>query len=289
MGTEAITADQLVGENGAMQPGWQGLIFAGEEDGAMKDDLTLANVKDLRGMATTIVEGQKTIGKLSGGRDFTILPNEHSTEVEINDHFKKLGRPDDVAGYELDKVQMPEGIEKDEKFMAKMAEASFAAGVSKSQLLKQVAGYTEYVQELKGAIATEEKLANDAENKALRGKLGSAYDASMKTAFTAVDALAGPISAEFAAGLKKDLPYDANAAQLFIKIGQMIEEDGGLKVPVGEQQFTPADALTEINKIMADPYYATEQPTGKPRNRALHDELVQKVKALFEAKNATSA
>lgn len=284
MPEEPIGADQFLGENGALQDGWQGHLS--DEDAELREDKTLAGITDIQGMARTVVAGQKTIGQLTGAgkRDFAILPDENSTPEEIGAHHTKMGRPDTVEGYDISK-QVPEGVPKDEKFMAKMGQVMFDAGTPKNVADAILKGYNEHYIEHVKAMEVEDKIANTKADQQLHQLLGSAYEEKMKLGNFAINAIALPIDADFAATLTKEMPYDPLVAQMMIKIGEMINEDPGLKEKAAADSFTPADAIVKANEIMADPYYVSEQPAGKERNKALHDQLVEKVKNLFEMAN----
>lgn len=281
-----VEAGQFLGEDGAFQDGWRDLAFPGDEGEALRADPTLANIKDLRSMSNMVVSSQKTIGKMSGGRDFAILPNEQSTDEERTAFHTKIGRPSSAEGYELDKTETPEGVPKDGKFIAKMAQALFEGGASKVLGQKVAKGYMEYTTELLKTMDTEDKLANAEANKQLHTLLGSGYDTKKASWDLAIEAIARPIDNDFAETLKKETPYDVCAAQFLAKIGEMIGEDKGLKGTPSESGFTPADAMAKINEIMKDPYYVTDTPKDKPRNKQYHDELIEQVRRLFEVKTA---
>lgn len=283
-----VEAEQFLGEDGALQEGWQGLAFPDDTD-PHKTNPTLANIKNLRGLAKQVVSGESTIGKLSGGREFAIIPNEQSTPEEISEYHTKTGRPDAKEGYLLGEVAAPEGLAKDEKYIAHMSQVFFEAGTSKAMADKIVKGHMDYFQTSLAAVATQDKLDMQEANKELRAKLGAAYDKTMRDIGAIVNAFGGPIDAAETAELIKELPYDSFATQLFAKIAETFGEKGLTEVPAAATgELTPADAMAEANKIMADPYYVTDTPKDKPRNVPYHLELVEKVKKLFEAKTATS-
>lgn len=286
MADEPIEAGQFLGDDGAFQEDWRDHAFPGDEGAEIRNDPTLANIKDIRTLARQVISGESTIGKMSGGRDFTILPNEQSTPEEIAAHHTKCGRPESAEGYELNKVEVPEGIPKDEKFIAKMGQVLFDAGISKPAAGIIVKGYNEYSAELLKSMDTEDKLGNAEANKQLHTLLGSGYDKTMASAKVAIEALARPIDNDFAETLLKEMPYDVHAAQFLGKIGEMISEDSGLKGAPSVEGFTPADARAKANELMSDPYYVTDRPKDKPANKAYHDELVEKVKKLLEVANA---
>lgn len=274
---EGITPEQIIGENGEFVDNWRDVAFPGDENAEIRSNPTLGNLKNIQSMARQVISGESTIGKLSGGRNFAILPNEHSTPEEIEEFHTKLGRPKTAAEYGFDKL---EGA--DPKYAEKMAATLHAAGASKELANALLNAHMEYSKEYAQAIETEDKIADAKADKAIRLRLGSEYDASMQQANLAINALAAPIDAEWAAQLAKEMPYDNNAQQLFAKIGAMISEDPGLKHATGATGFTPSDALTKANEIMANnPYYLTPQPAGKPRNQAEHERVTKEVADLF--------
>lgn len=282
---EPIEAGQFLGDDGVLQEDWRDHFS--EDDADLKDDINLANVKDIRGMARTIADGQKTIGKLSSGKNFTFLLDENSTDEEKAEHYTKLGRPESAEGYEFDKVALPDGIPKDDALIAKMGTALFEAGAPKSVAAAALKGYMEYITELAEKQSTEDKLANAEANQQLHTVLGSAYDTKMASANVAIEALARPIDNDFAETLKSELPYDSPAAQFMAKVGELVSEDAGLHGKPLETGFTPGDARTKAAEIInTNPYYVTDRPKDKPVNKQLHDEAVAEVKRLLEMANA---
>lgn len=278
MADEPIEAGQFLGDDGTFQENWRDHFS--EEDAELKEDPTLATIKDVRSMARSLVATKKMVGA-----DKVALLNEQSTDEERNEHYTKLGRPESAEGYELGKVQMPEGVPKDEKFIAKMGQVLFDAGVSKTASDIILKGYSEYSTEFLKSMDTEDKLGNAEANKQLHTVWGSAYDTKMASANVAIEALARPIDNDFAETLKKEIPYDVCAAQMLTKIGEMISEDKGLEGTPAQEGFTPGDARAKANEIMKDPYYVTDRPKDKPANKQYHDELVEKVKKLLEIAN----
>lgn len=286
-GTEnPVEAGQFLGDDGAFQEGWQGLAFPDDND-PHKTDPTLANIKDFRSMAKMVVSSQKQIGQLSGGREFAILPNEQSSDDERNAYHTKVGRPDAPEGYKLSGLALPEGIQKDEKFAAHMSKVLFDAGTPLTAGIKITNGYLEHIKASMDAVATQDKIDAQEANKQLRGVWGAAYDKNMALAISAANAFGGVIDAAETAALIKELPYDSFASQMLAKAGEVIAEKGlGEPTIPASGELTPADAMTKINELIKDPYYVTDRPPDKPANKAYHDELVEKVKKLFEIRAA---
>lgn len=284
---EGLTADQILGEDGAFVDNWRDEAFPGDDNKEIRSNPTLANIKDVRSLARQVISGESQIGKLTSGRDFAILPNEHSTPEELNAFHTKMGRPKTAPEYEFSKA---EGA--DPKFATHMENALHAVGASKAVADAALKGYMAYSVEQAAAQETEDKIADAKADKELRTKLGSQYDATIAQGNLAINALAAPIDPAWAAQLAKEMPFDVNATQFFAKIGALIAEDKGLTQATGQTGFTPSDARAKANQVMAEnPYYISETPMGPdgtqlPRNKAKHDAAVQEVADLLKMANA---
>lgn len=276
-----IDAGQFLGEDGALSDNW--LEQAYKEGDPMRTDPTLINTKGIRSMASQLVNSQKQIGQLSGGREFAILPNEQSDEAEIKEFRTKMKVPETAADYKLNEMQLPEGLPRDDKLSEHMGNVLHKAGAPAKMATDIHNGYVEYIKSTMEAAATQEKLDDAAANTELRSKLGAGYDKTMRDIGTLVNLFGNEIDPVETANLLKELPNDSFAAQLLGKIAAKFGEDV-LKTPPDPTsgELTPDAAMTEINKIMTDPYYISSQPKDKPRNQAYHDELIAKVQSLFE-------
>ena len=275
---EGIESGQVLGDDGAFQEDWREHAFPGDENKELRENPTLANTKDVRTMARRLVDGQSQIAKITGGRDYTILPNEHSTPEEIAEHHTKLGRPAEAKDYEYSKIP-----DANPKFVEKMEAALHSSGVSKSASEAIAKAYGEFGAEHAQAQATEGKIADAKGDKEIRDRLGSTYDTEMANANLAITSLALPIDADYAKDLMEDVKYDSRAQQLLSKIGGMIAEDPGLKSATGSTNFSPADAKAKAQEIMdTNPYWATDSPVGKPRSVDKHKSAIEEVRNLHE-------
>jgi hypothetical protein len=278
---EGLEATAILGEDGAFVDNWRDGAFPGDENKTIREDPTLANIGDVRSMARQVVDSQSQIGKLSGGRAFAILPNEHSTPDEINEFHTKLGRPKTSTEYEYGKIP-----DANPKFVEKMETALHTAGVSKTAATAIAKAYGEFSAEDSASQVTEGKIADAQADKAIRTKFGSTYDAEMENAYSVIRAIAGPIDAEYALKMAEDVKYDLNAAQFLAAIGKKFAEDPGLKDATSATGFSPTDARAKANEVMRDnPYYLTETPKDKPRNKQAHDDAVQQVADLLVMAN----
>jgi len=290
---EPVTAEQILGEDGALQDDWQALAFPDDTD-PHKTDQTLANIKDIRSMARQVVSGESQIGKLTSGRDFAILPNENADKdsdeykTEVKAYRAKVGVPPESTGYKLNDIPLPEGIPKDEKLALHMEGVLHEAGASAAVAAAVHKGYVDYIKSALEAVATQEKIDDQEANTGLRKTLGATYESTMALATSAINAFGNKIDPEESAKMIKELPYDAFGTQFLAAIGAAIAE-----TPLGQKPaeptgaMTPADAKSEFNKLASDPYYITSSPPGKPKNIVYHDELIEKGTKLLEIVTAT--
>jgi len=275
---DGIEAGQVLGDDGAFQADWRDHAFQGDENKDIRENPTLANCKDIRSMAKQVVHSQSQIAKLSGGRDYAILPNEHSTPEEIGEFHTKLGRPPAATDYGYEKM---EGA--NPEYAAKMSTALHMAGASTAVAEAVAKAHGEFLIENAKKEETEGKIADAQGDKAIRDRCGSTYDQEMANANLAITSLALPIDAEYAKQLAEDVKYDPKAQQFLAKIGSMIAEDPGLKSATGNVNFSPADAKTKAQEIMdTNPYWATDTPVGKPRNPQKHQAAIDEVRNFME-------
>jgi DNA-directed RNA polymerase beta subunit len=93
-----------------------------------KSHQSLQQYKDLNGLVKSHLELEKTLG------DRVKLPNEKSTEEEINKFFNKLGRPEEAGKYELSTPEnLPEGFEMNEESLNQFKELAFKLGLTTKQ------------------------------------------------------------------------------------------------------------------------------------------------------------
>jgi len=281
---DELDFSEIINGDGTFTDDWRNTVFPGDENAAIRENKTLGNIKDFKTLARQVISGESQIGKLTGGRAFAILPNEHSTPEEIDEFHTKIGRPKESTEYGLQERQGA-----DKEFAAHMEGVMHKAGVPKGIAEAITAGYEEWSKKVEEAQATEDKIADAKADKKIREIMGSTYDAQLANANLAIDALAAKIDPNFAAELKKDIPFDVNAFQLFAKIGALVAEDPGLQSSTGNVGFTPKDALDKANEIMQNnPYYISPEPKGKPYNMDAHKKALEEVQNLFNISYSNS-
>jgi hypothetical protein len=279
-GNPVIDAGVFMGEDGAFAENYLEQMYG--EDDPMRTNPTLQQTKGIRSMASQLVNAQKKIGQFTSGRDFAILPNETSDETEIAEYHQKIGVPKDVAGYGIAE-SIPEGMAKDEKFIEHMGNTLLNAGTPAPVAKKIMAGYLEYIQQTAKAALDQEALDNDAANKTVREKFGAAYDDTMLKVNNIVRMLGNKIDPAETEAFIKELPNDPYGAQMMAAVADLLNEKKvHIEPSPADGALTPSNAIAKANELMQDPYYTSIHPEGKTHNPAYHQQLVEKVKALFE-------
>ena len=285
---EPIGADQFLDDNGMFKEGWLDHL---SED--LRDNPTLKTTKDVQGLSSQLVNTMAKIGK-----DKIVKPGEGAGEDEIAAYHREISGVATVDDYTLKAPdKMPEGIAWSDDLATRVKTAAFESGVSDKALGRISSEYHAFLGEMAEAARTEERLAAEKADQQLHRELGPAYDPKMKAAGDVVRAAAAKACTmtndeslikeinELAGETLKGLAYDSSAALMFSALGEVIGEDaliGAGAPPV----FTPGEADAKINEITANPYYVSASPAGKPKNQALHDQLIEQVRVLIESKYA---
>lgn len=94
----------------------------------MRTDKNLLKFNDVSALAKSYGELSKMVG------NSVRLPGEESTAEEISSFYSKLGRPESIDGYELDKFELPEGLELTEDQVKSIKQVGFDNGLSGKQM-----------------------------------------------------------------------------------------------------------------------------------------------------------
>lgn len=239
----------------------------------LKDHASLKDVKDVGGLAKQFVDTLSAQGqmiripgpdagddaraafhtKLSDKVPGLIPTPDPENADQMNALFKKMGRPDDPAGYEH-----PEGV--DATRMAEFATLAHGLGLSKGQYAKLVGSINEYTTKQTEA-ASEAFLAAQ---RALKQKWGIVYEDNLQLVDQVMKGTGAPKEMlEMAA----DGKMPPEAAEWLFNIGKQLGAEG---VNFNKDEFstrvTPQEAQDRINDIMNDtkgPYWDGSHPEHK--------------------------
>lgn len=233
----------------------------------LRNEPSLAGVKNLTTLAKSYVNAQKMVGK-----NKISIPGENATDDERNAFFTALGRPATANDYKHDKVEIPEGYQLDDAQVAAFRETAFNIGLSQEGFEKALAFDLARTKQ-----ATEAAIAEyNREYEETMGKLQQQYGDKLPARISQVD------KALTTFGIKeifveKGLTNNYQIFEALAKIGASISET---KLKDGDVQQNFKTPQQQIEDIYADPngaIYNAEHPG--------HDKAVAEVKRLMALVN----
>lgn len=199
--------------------------------------------------------------------DLFRLPDEEDADAQAT-FFKRLGRPDELTGYEAPTI---DDWDWDKDYVTKMQTMAFEAGLSKRQFNQFMAGIAN--SGVASDAATE--LATGENVEALKKEWGAAYEDRMKlvTGYLALSKAPDSLTDLVKSGQMDQAGMDwlHEAAAQFTSDPEMIKQrkkagDGG------DGLMTPDEARVKIQEIMEDKAYFD---SSNPRQKILIQRMVQ--------------
>lgn len=234
----------------------------------IKDHATLSKFKSVGDLAKSHLEAQKLIGAKG-----VILPGKDATEEQINTYYNSIGRPDKVEGYEINQLQVPEGVKIDETQRTEFLKAGHKEGFTNKQMNFLLKWNLDSEGVRANASAETRSQAIETAETELRKEMGTAYEANVALANKVVGKFADDSAREF---LSEALGHDPRMVRMMVKIAKGMSEDT-LGEGIAEMTKTPTEAQAEIAKIRADknhPYFIKENPE--------HESAVKYMQALYD-------
>jgi len=237
----------------------------------LRADPTLADIKDLNGLAKSYVHAQRMIGK-----DKITIPQEGADPSEWDGFYERLGRPGD-GNYKLDPAGlMPADLPFDPQVLDRFKKVFHAAGLNQKQAEGVFKNYLEYVGEVhsnntQGVEAQRQEWVNT-----VKKEFGRAFDERVDLAVRAVETFGGN---ELVQWLDQTGMGDHPMfVKMFAKIGQQMQEALASPNQSRGWTMTPDTARQEIARAQRDTEfmkaYMTPAATG-------HAEAVKKMQDLF--------
>jgi hypothetical protein len=274
-----MNGGSVVNDGGASTAG---VVDAGSSAGSMQDwrasldetlraDPTLADIKDLNGLAKSYVHAQRMIGK-----DKITIPQEGADPSEWDGFYERLGRPGD-GNYKLDPTGVvPEGVSFEPQVLDRFKKIFHEAGLNQKQAEKLFKGYMGYVGEVHGnnSAGVEQQRAEWVNT--VKKEFGRAFDERVDLAVRAVETFGGT---ELVQWLDQTGMGDHPMfVKMFAKIGQQMQEALASPNQSRGWTMTPDTARQEIARAQRDTEfmkaYMTPAATG-------HAEAVKKMQDLF--------
>ena len=235
----------------------------------VKTDPSLADIKDVGGLAKSYIHAQKMVGS-----DKVALPKEDATPEELDAFYDRLGRPKE---YEFTKAELPEGMKLNEDMEKNMKAIMHKSGLTNKQANDLYSGYMKMTSEEFTNQQTAAENQKAEWYKTLQKDLGKAFDEQVDLSQRAARELGGE---DFLNWL--DSTGQGNNpmfVKMFAKVGQMMAEAGAEPGKPQSFEMTPDSARAEIARLQRDPNFM-EQYNNKETDG--HKEAVKKFGRLFE-------
>jgi hypothetical protein len=237
-------------------------------DQEIAGDPSLADIKDLNGLAKSYINAQKMVGA-----DKIVLPGADASEDEMNEFYNRLGRPEK---YEFDKVELPDGFEHSEPMDTAMKQLMHETGLTNAQANKLYTGYLQYLgNEYNEAVGQNDQMRSEWHTQ-LKKDLGKAFDESVDLSQRAAKELGGEeLLKWFDETGQGDNPM---FVKLFAKVGKMMSEAGAEPGEVRSFEMTPDSAQQEIARLQRDPNFMNQYTDKEAQG---HAEAIKKMEYLF--------
>jgi hypothetical protein len=230
----------------------------------LKNDSTLANIKDVESAAKTLIHQQKMLGSR--------IPMPKSDE-ERSELYNKLGRPNQASEY---KVEVPQSHESyfQEDNLNEFKNVAHNIGLNQSQVDALINYQLKTIDT--DASKQDSRLAvgkQETEN-SLKQEWGYDYDKQVRNAKRALEVYGNPELQQLMQGEAGNNPA---VVKFFARIGKDITEDMAKNTQNNTLATSPLDAKAEIDGIYAN----SNHPYHKPYDKG-HKEAVEHMRQLHE-------
>lgn len=208
----------------------------------LKNNPSITKFKDAGDLAKSYVELQKMIGK-----EKIVVPTDKSTPEEWNAFYEKIGRPQDITGYETPELEIPEEIKMRPETLEVFKAKAHELGLNKKQFTELFALQAEMNQKAYNQQLEEIQKLKETTETELRKEWGAAYDKKVDNAQKVINTFFKDKGLHKAFGV---LANDKGFVSAMSDIAERLGED----VIAGKARttMTPAEARSELNAMMGD-------------------------------------
>ena len=222
----------------------------------LKNDSTLANIKDVESAAKTLIHQQKMLGSR--------IPMPKSDE-ERSELYSKLGRPNQASEY---KVEVPQSHESyfQEDNLNEFKNVAHNIGLNQSQVDALINYQLKTIDT--DASKQDARLAvgkQETEN-SLKQEWGYDYDKQVRNAQRALQVYGDPELQQLMQGEAGNNPA---VVKFFARIGAEVTEDMAKNTQNNTLAVSPLDAKAEIDSIYANANHAYHKPYDKDHKNAV--------------------
>ncbi|MEE9351526.1 MAG: hypothetical protein V3U78_04645 [Thiotrichaceae bacterium] len=233
----------------------------------MRQDKNITKFDSVESMSKSWLSAQRMIGK-----DKIPMPE---TDEDYATVYGRLGRPDDVSGYE---IKAPEGVQVDTDKQASFLDVAHKAGLSKKQVEVLSTWDFEHSSKTMESFNANTESANKESLESLKTEWGPGFDKNVKIANRAVNEFVNESELSFLKEKSIDgikLADHPVLVRMFSNIGKGMMEGGNLEGVGAEQGMTPQEMKDSRSTLMNHPAYTDKR-------HAEHEQVHRKVRQSFE-------
>jgi len=235
-------------------------------DTDLVSDPSLKAINNVGDLVKSYVNAQKLIGK-----DKVILPTEKSSEVEWNQFWTKMGKPEKAEDYKFELGEKPSF---DENFMGKFAELANKHNILPGQAQALIKELNEYELSQDQNFQTDIQQRVDEAKTQLKGEWGDAYSSNVNRAAEVVKEFGG----EEMLNHFKQTGYgsDPKFLQFLVKIAGTTMGEDNINPSEGNQTGMTLDEVERrINEAYGDASYTDSSHPDHKRKVAEVQKLFQ--------------
>jgi len=257
--------ENLFNSDGTFIPG-----YAEKLDPAFKDNPTLANTKDLKSMASQLVNSETLLGK----KVEALIPAGGKPEdyVKFARQYLKVSDKVDLTNF-AKPTDWPATIPWNDEIMRGFATGAVELGLMPWQAKKLFDWYNEVVRKFHEEVATAEDAVNAEATKQLKDTHKNNYDTFVAKATAVLNKYGGNVGADVAGKYANDPLIITLLGNIAAKMGEDFIREPGKDTSIS----AVTEAQAKIAKIMGDKTHAYFD-----KNNAAHDAATQEVKKLYE-------
>jgi len=239
---------------------------------------SLEHIQDVGALAKSYVNAQSMIGA-----DKLAIPGKYATPDDWAEVDRRLGKPDNPDGYELQN-NLPEGVEQNDDMMTGFRQAAHETGLRPGQAQKLLDWYNDTMGQTAQLQDGQYEAAQTQVEADLRKEYGQAFEDNLNNAngVTAQFANEGITEIMLADGTR--LGDNPDFIRMNVGIANFINEKIGEDTLEGvktSNAMTPGDIQAQMQDIMSNPAYTQ-------RNHPQQSYLVQERLRLQEMLNAST-
>ena len=220
---------------------------------------SLEHIQDVGALAKSYVNAQSMIGA-----DKLAIPGKYATDDDWAEVYRRLGRPDNAADYELTN-ELPEGVTANDDLLEGFRGAAHEAGLSPQQAQKLLGWYNNFLGEMTQADQGQaDQIRQDTETE-LRREFGQAYEDRISIGNAVFQEFGVENISEIQLADGRLVGDHPDIIKMMVNIGQFIDSKIGedsLEGVKNSGAMTPSDAQEKLSELMApnSPYWDQRHP-----------------------------